>query len=495
LIHRSERNYNEAIKAYKQALRIDSGNLQILRDLSLLQIQLRDLHGFALTRQTILNLKPNQMIHWLTFALAKHLLGDLQGAVEVIDIYKRTLDRDAPELNRGFEASELALYQNDLIAKIPNNYQAALHHLELHRHLIIDEISYWTMRGSYLLYLARFEEAQDAFMKLLSMGMTEDYATHAGLMCAIVRIIDPHICATALSLRDGMGTLSTMIPLSHEQQQLLLRFYLDTLAGLYPKSNTISRIPLTLFQGEHLEKALDEYCRKNISKGVPSLGYDLSSLFLDQRADRLILLTDPADVRVHPTYLMIVRFIQTYMDELESGSSFSSHPTDQSKSTDGVREPPSTLLWTWYLRAVLHELAGEYTQAISFAERCLQHTATAVDMYELKGRLLKAAGDIDAAANVLDTGRALDKQDRYINNLTTLYLLQANREDEALERISLFTRHESPTEKNIFDMQTIWYELEAAACYRRQEKFGKGLKKYSKYDDICDYFCLNGFSP
>ena len=72
LIHRSERNYNEAIKAYKQALRIDSGNLQILRDLSLLQIQLRDLHGFALTRQTILNLKPNQMIHWLTFALSKH---------------------------------------------------------------------------------------------------------------------------------------------------------------------------------------------------------------------------------------------------------------------------------------------------------------------------------------------------------------------------------------------------------------------------------------
>jgi len=473
LIHRSERNYNEAIKAYKQALRIDSGNLQILRDLSLLQIQLRDLPGFALTRQTILNLKPNQMIHWLTFALAKHLMGDLQGAVQVIDIYKSTLDKDAPELNRSFEASELALYQNELIAKIPFNYQAALNHLEANQHLITDEISYCSMRGSYLIYLSRFEEARDVYMKLFSMGMTEDYATHSGIMCAILQITDIQISSTVLSCRDGMDTLSTMYPLSFEKRQILLQVYVKTLAIMYPKSNTISRIPLTLLHGEDLERALDIYCRRNISKGVPSLGNDLSSLFLHQQADRLVLVKDPADVRVHPTFLMITKVVRTYMVELETLSSIEI-------CRDELIEPPSTLLWTWYLRAVLYELAGEYNHALTFADKCLQHTGTAVDMYELKGRLLKAAGDINAAADVLDIGRALDKQDRYINNLTTLYLLQANREDEALDRISLFTRHESPPEKNIFDMQTIWYELEAAACYRRQEKFGKSLKKYSK---------------
>ena len=46
LVHRSNRDYHEAIKCYKQALRIDKDNMQILRDLSLLQIQLRDLSGF-----------------------------------------------------------------------------------------------------------------------------------------------------------------------------------------------------------------------------------------------------------------------------------------------------------------------------------------------------------------------------------------------------------------------------------------------------------------
>jgi N-alpha-acetyltransferase 15/16, NatA auxiliary subunit len=34
------------MKAYKMALRIEKENVQILRDLSLLQVQLRDLEGY-----------------------------------------------------------------------------------------------------------------------------------------------------------------------------------------------------------------------------------------------------------------------------------------------------------------------------------------------------------------------------------------------------------------------------------------------------------------
>ena len=42
LVHRSNRDYHEAVKCYKQALKIDKDNMQILRDLSLLQIQVRE---------------------------------------------------------------------------------------------------------------------------------------------------------------------------------------------------------------------------------------------------------------------------------------------------------------------------------------------------------------------------------------------------------------------------------------------------------------------
>ena len=46
LLQRSDRKYDEAIKAYRNALKWDKDNLQILRDLSLLQLQMRDLEGF-----------------------------------------------------------------------------------------------------------------------------------------------------------------------------------------------------------------------------------------------------------------------------------------------------------------------------------------------------------------------------------------------------------------------------------------------------------------
>jgi len=46
LVQRSDKKYDEAMKAYKMALRIEPENLQILRDLSLLQVQMRDFEGY-----------------------------------------------------------------------------------------------------------------------------------------------------------------------------------------------------------------------------------------------------------------------------------------------------------------------------------------------------------------------------------------------------------------------------------------------------------------
>ncbi|RXM33699.1 Ras-related protein Rab-33B [Acipenser ruthenus] len=46
LLLRSDKKYVEAIKCYRNALKLDKDNLQILRDLSLLQIQMRDLEGY-----------------------------------------------------------------------------------------------------------------------------------------------------------------------------------------------------------------------------------------------------------------------------------------------------------------------------------------------------------------------------------------------------------------------------------------------------------------
>ena len=49
LVQKSEKKYDEAMKACKQALRLDKNNVEVLRDLSLLQIQARDLDGYRVS--------------------------------------------------------------------------------------------------------------------------------------------------------------------------------------------------------------------------------------------------------------------------------------------------------------------------------------------------------------------------------------------------------------------------------------------------------------
>lgn len=64
LLQRSDKKYDEAIKCYRNALKWDKDNIQILRDLSLLQIQMRDLEGYK-----VRNFKKHYFVYYLIVTL------------------------------------------------------------------------------------------------------------------------------------------------------------------------------------------------------------------------------------------------------------------------------------------------------------------------------------------------------------------------------------------------------------------------------------------
>jgi peptide alpha-N-acetyltransferase len=447
-----------------------------MKDLALLQIQMRDLAGFAQTQHQILEIKPNLKVSWLAFALGKHMKGDGKGAIAIIDTFLSTLENGSVDLQKSYETSELALYKNSIIAE-NGNWKEALDHLHecKKKDILVDQLSYLKLSGYYQLQLKLYNLAKESFFNLLERGSTEDYSVHTGYMLSILNI-DGEVSRTMLK-RKGARALSSMLVLSNDQQKTLKEAYQNVLIERFPKSIATKRIMLTLFDvdSEDWNTSVNAYIRASLIRGVPSLGDDLSSFFIipatSSNKNEYAIAKDAVDVKSHVAYKSIAALVDTVIASLESTSMF---PGD-----DDV-QPPSTLLWTWYLRSVLYEKAGDYSNAIAVVDKGLDQTPTGVDLYELKARLLKSAGDINAAVKCVDTGRELDKQDRYINNQTTKYLLQANKEVEALETIALFARHESDPEQNIFDMQVTWYELELAACLARKGYFGKSLKKYCK---------------
>lgn len=88
LLQRSDKKYDEAIKCYRNALKWEKDNIQILRDLSLLQIQMRDLEGYRETRHQLFKLRPSQHASWIGFAMSYHLMGDYETANSILETFR-----------------------------------------------------------------------------------------------------------------------------------------------------------------------------------------------------------------------------------------------------------------------------------------------------------------------------------------------------------------------------------------------------------------------
>lgn len=49
LVHKNNRRYDEAIKCYRNAIKWDKENIQIFRDLSMVQLHLKEIEGFRVS--------------------------------------------------------------------------------------------------------------------------------------------------------------------------------------------------------------------------------------------------------------------------------------------------------------------------------------------------------------------------------------------------------------------------------------------------------------
>ena len=114
LLYRSANNFEEAIKAYKFALRLEPESQQIQKDLALLQIQMRDYQGYVHSRRAILQQRTGWRQNWTALAVAQHLAGDLANAERTLTTYEETLKSPPPK--NDIEHADAILYKNTIIA-------------------------------------------------------------------------------------------------------------------------------------------------------------------------------------------------------------------------------------------------------------------------------------------------------------------------------------------------------------------------------------------
>ncbi|NXT91187.1 NAA15 acetyltransferase, partial [Anhinga rufa] len=420
LLQRSDKKYDEAIKCYRNALKWDKDNLQILRDLSLLQIQMRDLEGYRETRYQLLQLRPAQRASWIGYAIAYHLLEDYEMAAKILEEFRKTQQTSPDKVD--YEYSELLLYQNQVLREA-GLHKEALEHLCTYEKQICDKLAVEETKGELLLQLGRLEEAVEVY-KGLQERNPENWAYYKGLEKAL----KPANMMERLKIYEEAWTK-------------------------YPRGLVPRRLPLNFLSGEKFKECLDKFLRMNFSKGCPPVFNTLRSLYKDKEK-----------------VAIIEELVIGYETSLRSCRLF--NPND-----DGKEEPPTTLLWVQYYLAQHYDKIGQPSLALEYINAAIESTPTLIELFLVKAKIYKHAGNIKEAARWMDEAQALDTADRFINSKCAKYMLKANSIKEAEEMCSKFTREGTSAVENLNEMQCMWFQTECAQAYKAMNKFGEALKK------------------
>ncbi|XP_063282034.1 N-alpha-acetyltransferase 16, NatA auxiliary subunit [Pelobates fuscus] len=420
LLQRSDKKYDEAIKCYRNALKLDKDNLQILKDLSLLQIQMRDLEGYRETRYQLLQLRPTQRASWIGYAIAYHLLKDYEMALKLLEEFRKT--QQVPPNKIEYEYSELILYQNQVMREA-NLFQEALDHIQTYEKQICDKLHIEEIKGEMYLTLGRLEEAVEVYKELIDRN-PENWKYYENLEKAL----QPGSVDERLCMYEEIGKR-------------------------HPRAFSPRRLPLNFVTGGKFRELAVKFLRAYFSKGCPPLFTALKSLY--SVADKVLIIQD------------IVTGFETSLKACEL----------YSMDDNGEKEPPTTLLWVRYFLAQHFDKLGQWSVALDYINSAIASTPTLIELFYMKAKIYKHIGNLKEAAKWMDEAQSLDTADRFINSKCAKYMLRANMIKEAEEMCSKFTREGTPAMENLNEMQCMWFQTECAAAFQRQGKYGEALKK------------------
>lgn len=411
LIQKGEKNYEEALKSYTQALRFDKENMNILRDAATLQTHLRMFDALVDTRHTLLKLRPNVRQAWIALAVAHHLAGNSAEAIKVLEHYNRSL-KDVTAYDA--DHSETLLFLIRLLS--PSDPERALNLLDTSakERAIVDKTAIMELRASLL--SQRSPKSNDA--------------EHAW------RVLIEH---NPDSLEYYHGYLSNQ-GVDHSAEPARALQILSELSALVPKAAIPKRLTLTIAIGEQFGKFSREYLLAGLKKGIPSLFVDIKPLYVDTAK-----------------LLVIQEIMESFKEDFTPPPPSSSNTTPPDSSRD-----PSTYVWILYFLGQHYTYLAahpspsipspsntSYTSlALLNIRAALAHTPTLPELLLALARLLKHSGDPWEAAKALEEARLLDGQDRYLNTKAGKYWLRAgevstigeDKRGKAEQVVGLFTK-------------------------------------------------------
>eukprot|EP01107_Rhizomastix_libera_P016497 TRINITY_DN6914_c0_g1_i4.p1 TRINITY_DN6914_c0_g1~~TRINITY_DN6914_c0_g1_i4.p1 ORF type:complete len:737 (+),score=241.04 TRINITY_DN6914_c0_g1_i4:13-2223(+) len=436
IYHKTAMNFTEAIKCYKQALKFDKTNNQILRDLANLQVHTRDLEGFHETRRVMLSVKTDNLVNWLTYSVSAHLIGNIELALAILQNFFEFQEKPTKPSS---EYSEVLLYKSMLLEE-KGQFEECIKFMEDNKKYILDKLGMRERRARALLKIGKTNEAIQVISELMEINCNNLQYHHF--------------------LQEARG----LRPLKEGKEAEIVALY-EELVKKYPKSMLCTLIYLSNLKGDQLKANLDKFLKEKLKKGVPALFSVMRPLLKNAEAFK-------------------------FTEELVNGYIGSLTATKKLPGSE-TEELPTVLIWCMNFSAQMLSRKGLNKEALDLIEKAISHTPTLPDLYIIRAKIYRRSGNSTLAADSYNFARKLDLYDRSLNTRCCKYLLRDNRIQEAYDVHGLFMKAtDGPIPLQISENQSCMFEYEMGCSYLRQGIYGKALKAFhsieSHYKDMIE---------
>ena len=459
IFHKESGNYSQAMKSYNKALNFAPTNYNIIRDLSYMQLYLRQIDSFVETSTLAVENKPGMLINWATLAFGYVLQKDYRRAITTLN----SVEKLGKETFKKNEIHEIRLFIA-LIQSFDGKHEEAMNYLIHFKSELIDKPKVYEIIIENAVKAGKYNIGLDYCEKALDLNPDNiNTIVNYFLMTINENDFQPKTYNDLLKVPENYKYLKRM-------SEILIE-----LRESYPKSKILDNLDLSFSQNEEFEKKFENYFIKQLQITIPSFFINIKFIYKLQ----------PHKIKI------IQKILDKYLLNIET----------KSKVSDNL-DIPIHKSWVYFYAAQHYLFLSELERAINYINQAIDITPSVIEFYMVLSKIFKHSYMRNHAVQAYDKGRRLDVGDRYLNaKMAKLYLRTGNIEKN-LEMMREFT-NDPLVEENIKYSDPFWYLIECGCtylinkniirshyCFKNVMKLFLGIEK-----DQVDYynFCLRKY--
>ena len=421
IFHKERGNYSQAMKSYNKALNFAPTNFNIIRDLSYMQLYLRQLDSFVQTCKLGVENKPGMLINWVTLAFSYSLVKDYKSALAALN----SVEKLGKETLKKNDIHELKLF-NAMIQSKDKKYEEAMNYLIHFKSELIDKPMVYDMIVQNAIKAKKYNIGLDYCTKALNLNPDNiNLILYYFIMKINQNDFQPKTYNDLLNIQENYKYLKDMIEV------------LSELKNNYPKSKIIKNLELSFSQNEEFEKKFENYFITQLEITIPSIFINIQFIY-----------------KLQPHKIKI---IQKILDK------YNSNIKSSSKINDNL-DLPIHVAWVYFYEAQHYLFLSELEEAINYINVAIDITPSVIEFYMVAAKIFKHSYMIDNYILAYDKARMLDVGDRYLNAKTAKIYLRSGDIEKNSELMKEFVS-DPLTEENIKFTETLWYLNECGGAF------------------------------